>query len=162
MAAVSRLVTFVDIDDRSVPAEGFDAPVADGPVPAGVQPGLVPTGTGPYVDDPRQVSLSALHVAVLDDGRRLTLLDDRGWSVHGPADIWSRTSPEEIEGEARLVVGPDEPYDGRSQADMEADHWANLAGILRHQGVLVDAQELRRLPHDVEVSERVRTRIASV
>lgn len=32
------------------------------------------------VADPRQMSVSARHEAVLVDGRRLLLLDDRGWS----------------------------------------------------------------------------------
>jgi hypothetical protein len=35
---------------------------------------------------------------------------------------------------------------------MEADHWAFLSEILRRQGVVVDAQELKRLPHDVVLS----------
>lgn len=35
------------------------------------------------------------------------------------------------------------------------------AGILREEGVLVDVEELSRLPHDVEISERLRTRIAT-
>jgi len=60
-----------------------------------------------------------------------------------------------------MVVGPDEPYGSHSQADMDTDHWAHLVGILRQQGVLVDAEELSRLPHDAELSERLRTRITS-
>ncbi|MBA2640998.1 MAG: hypothetical protein H0U77_13625 [Nocardioidaceae bacterium] len=159
MAAVTRLVTVVDIDDQTMPAELRDAPVVDGPAPDGVEPAVAPTTSGPYLDDPREMSVSALHLAVLDDGRRLTLLDDRGWAAHGPPDIWRRTSVKEIESNARTVVGPDEPYGSHSQADMQADHWAYLAGILREQGVLVDAEELSRLPHDVELSERLRTRI---
>lgn len=161
MAAVTRLVTVVDIDNGPVPAEVRDAPVVVGPAPDGVEPGVAPTGSGPRLDDPREMSLSALHLAVLDDGRRMTLLDDRGWAVHGPPDIWRRTSVEEIEADARTVVGPDEPHGNHSKADMEADHWAHLVGILRQQGVLAEAEELRRLPHDVELSERLRTRITS-
>jgi hypothetical protein len=107
------------------------------------------------------MSLSAVHLAVLDDGRRPTLLDDRGWGVHGPPDIWRRTSAEDIEEDARMVVGPDEPYGSHSQADMGTDRWAYLAGILRQQGVFIDAEELSRLPHEVELSERLRTRITS-
>ena len=100
------------------------------------------------------MSLSALHLALLDDGRRVTLLDDRGWASHGPPDIWRRTPSEEIEAAARTVVGPDEPYGSRSPVDMEADHWAHLAGVLRQHGVHIDAQALRRVPHDVELSRR--------
>ena len=107
------------------------------------------------------MSIAARHEAVLEDGRRLLLLGDRGWteSVHGVSDIWPVTSVEEIEADARVVVGPDEPFDGRSQADMEADHWAYLAELLRQLGVAVEPAELRELPHDVVLGERLLARI---
>ena len=70
-------------------------------------------------------------------------------------------SAEEIEETARVVVGPDEPFDGRSQEDMETDHWASLAEVLRQQGVVVDARELKRLPHEVVLSERLLARLRS-
>jgi hypothetical protein len=53
------------------------------------------------------------------------------------------------------VVGPDEPVDERSREDAEAAHWAYLARVLRRQGVRVEPDELKRLPHDVELSERL-------
>ena len=143
MAAVTRLVTLVDVRDD--------------------------------VADPRQMSVSALHEAVLEDGRRVLLLDDRGWtsaaltaswgevpdgeSRRDQLDTWAVTSVEDIEETARVVVGPDEPAEGRSQADAEADHWAHLADVLRQQGVGVDALELKRLPNDVVLSERLLARI---
>jgi len=113
------------------------------------------------LSDARQISIAARHEAVLEDGRRLLLLGDRGWteSVHGVSDIWPVTSVEEIEADARVVVGPDEPFDGRSQADMEADHWAYLAELLRQLGVAVEPAELRELPHDVVLGERLLARI---
>jgi hypothetical protein len=144
MAAVTRLVTLVDFRDEDA--------------------------------DARQMSVSALHEAVLEDGRHVLLLDDRGWtsaalrafwppdgaegeSQRDQLDTWTVTSVEDIEETARFVVGPDEPPDGCSQEEMEADHWAYLAGVLRQQGVVVDALELRRLPHDVVLSERLLARI---
>ncbi|MGA8211294.1 MAG: hypothetical protein WB441_01070 [Nocardioidaceae bacterium] len=127
MAYVTRLVTYVDIDD----------PVAD----------------------PRQMSVSARHEAVLMDGGHVLLLADRGWSVSGPPNIWAVTSVEEIAHTARMVVGPDEPFGRRSQLDMEADHWACLAAVLRDRGVDSDALELARLPHDVVLSEQLLARI---
>jgi hypothetical protein len=114
-----------------------------------------------------QMSFSARHEAVLEDGRRLILLDDRGWSTSfllpaagpGPArdraDFWAGTSVEDIEETSRWVVGPDEPFDGRSQEDMERDHWTYLTEILRQQGIAVDTDELKGLPHEVVLSERV-------
>jgi hypothetical protein len=44
------------------------------------------------------------------------------------------TSVEEIVDTARTVVGPDEPFEEGSHEDMEADHWAHLAEVLRQQG----------------------------
>lgn len=144
MSAVTRLVTFVDL------AEG--------------------------VGDTRQMAFSARHEAVLLDGRRVLLLDDRGWTwssliaVQAGAsdrdstreqqpDIWATTSVEDIEQTARMVVGPDEPTDGYSQEDAEQGHWAYLSDVLGQHGVVVDALDLRRLPHDVVLSERLLARV---
>jgi hypothetical protein len=66
---------------------------------------------------------------------------------------------EDIEETARVVVGPDEPADGYSQEEMEAGHWAYMADVLRQQGVVVRSVELKRLPHDVVLSERLLARI---
>jgi hypothetical protein len=89
------------------------------------------------------------------NGGRVLLLADRAWSASGQPNIWAVTSVEEIGDTARMIVGPDEPFGGRSQKDMEADHWASLAAVLRRQGVDVDALELGRLEHDVVLSEPV-------
>ena len=114
-----------------------------------------------------QMSFSARHEAVLADGRHLLLLDDRGWttsllrpttysdSARDVLDFWASMSRGDIEETTRFVVGPDEPFGGRSLEDMEEDHWAYLAGILRQQGVPADADELKGLPHDVVLSERL-------
>jgi hypothetical protein len=131
VAVVARLLTLVDIGD------GDD----DGP------------------DAPR-MSLSARHEAILTDGRRVPLLVDRGWSAQqGGGDElranWAFGTVEEIKRTARDVVGPDEPSGERTQADVEASHWEHLAGILRRHGVAAEADELKALPHDVELSDRV-------
>jgi hypothetical protein len=120
------------------------------------------------VADARQMSVSARHEAALKDGRRVLLLDDRGWTsaaltaYSGEAHqtgIWAVTSVEDIEETARIVVGPDEPPEGYSQEEAEAAHWAYLADVLGEQGVVVDASELKRLPHNVVLSERLLARI---
>jgi hypothetical protein len=111
--------------------------------------------------DARSISVSARMEAVLADGRRLLLLDDRGWtsSLRGAgadeADIWAGMSEDGIAETTRVVVGPDEPFGGRSQADMESDHWNALAEKLRAQGVTIDGGELMHLPHDVVLSDRL-------
>jgi hypothetical protein len=147
MAAVTRLLTYIDIND-----EDDDSP------------------------DARRMSVSARHEAVLADGRRVVLLADRGWSGEvvvawhdEPSEqdrrdfelsgIWASETVEGMKREARVVVGPDEPFDGRTQAEMEADHWDALAQTLQQQGVAVEAGELKVLPHDVELSDRVVARI---
>jgi hypothetical protein len=114
--------------------------------------------------DPRRISVSARHEAVLEDGSRLLLLDDRGWTeelrgagANGIDDLWALTVERDIVETARVVVGPDEPFGGRSQDDMESDHW-NTEN-LRNHGVGADASELRQLPHDVVLSDRLRARL---
>jgi hypothetical protein len=116
--------------------------------------------------DPREMSVTARHEAVLDDGRHVVLLDDRGWTsalrgagVNEDTDAWRFASEREIVDTARVVVGPDEPFGDRTQHDMERDHWRFLAGKLAAAGIVVDAAELRELPHDVVLSERLRTRL---
>jgi hypothetical protein len=113
---------------------------------------------------PRELSVTARHEAVLDDGRHVVLLDDRGWTegLRGAgedADIWEGVSERHIAETARVVVGPDEPFGGRTQRDMEESHWAWLAGKLGAHGVAVEAAELGRLPHDVVLGDRLRARL---
>ena len=147
MTAVARLLTFVDIRDED----------DDGP-------------------DARRMSVSARHEAVLVDGRHVVLLADRGWSGElrvvggdvrsrqggGPVEapgIWASETAAEIERTARVVVGPDEPFQGRTQAEIDASHWDSLARVLQQEGIEVRAAELRALPHDVELSDRVLARV---
>jgi hypothetical protein len=124
----------------------------------------------------QQMSVSLRHEAVLESGRRVPLLEGRGWSTsmmrfssdEGSADDASRaltppdpwaTTVEDIIDTARVVVGPDEPSDGHTYEDAAADHWAALVEVLRQQGTTVDAAELSRLPHDVVLSDRLLSRI---
>jgi hypothetical protein len=116
--------------------------------------------------DPRELSVTARHEAVLDDGRHVVLLDDRGWTegLRGAGedtDIWQGVSESHIAETARVVVGPDEPFGGGTQRDMEESHWSWLAGKLAADGVAVEAAALRRLPHDVVLGDRLRARLGS-
>jgi hypothetical protein len=120
-----------------------------------------------------QASFSARHEAVLVDGRRVLLLDDRGWSASflrttdepgfspDVSSFWAVASAEDVAETSRFVVGPDEAYGERSQEDMGRDHWTYLAGILREQGVMVDPEELEALPHDVVLSETILSLLAT-
>lgn len=60
---------------------------------------------------PRSVGLSALRQAQLDDGRRATVPDDRGWSTN---QLFSATPVAQIEETARMGVGPNERLSGQS------------------------------------------------
>ena len=149
MASVSHLLTFVDLSDSHDP--------------------------GPNA---REMYVTARLDAVLDHGRRVVLLDDRGWGgmlnwywTEEPTDeerrraereapsIWADETIEEMEETARTVVGPDEPLDGVSHDEMAASHWGALAEDLRAHGVEITGEELAALRHDVELSERVLARI---
>lgn len=116
--------------------------------------------------DARRISVPARHQAVLEDGSRLLLLDDRGWTqelrgagANGIDNLWAPTPEHDIVETTRVVVGPDEPCGGRSQDDMETDHWNALAENLRAHGAVVDASELRQLPHDVVLGDRLIARL---
>ncbi|WP_059010253.1 hypothetical protein [Streptomyces specialis] len=108
--------------------------------------------------DAQGISVTARLEAVLADGRSVVLLDDRGWSSSGGPDGRVRISAGEVDRTTRMVVGPDEPFGGRTQEQMTADHWGYLAGVLGQRGVDVEPHELERLPHEVVLSERLRAR----
>jgi hypothetical protein len=116
-------------------------------------------------EGPDRLAFSARLRAVLDDGRAVPLLTDRGWAESGlrPAgdDPWASVSEQAIADSARLVVGPDEPPRGRSQDEEQALHWQALAERLAAHGVAAEGEALRRLPHDVELGARLRARLAS-
>ncbi len=117
--------------------------------------------------DPLEMSVAARHEAVLDNGRRVVLLGDRGWTeglrgagATGGADIWRSASEHEIAETARVVVGPDEPFGGRTRSDMERSPWNTLADTLRAHGVSAEGSELSRLPHEIVLGERLRARLS--
>lgn len=108
-------------------------------------------------DTPAQLSFSAHLLAVLDDGRRIVLLDDRGWT-ESPG---GRLDEEDIAFTARAVVGPDERYGNRTQDEMDRGHWETLAQTLRRGGIEIDRDVLPGLPHDVEHGERLAARLTT-
>ncbi len=105
------------------------------------------------------VSISARHELELAGGRRALLLNDRGWTSSGPSNVWAHTTEQEIVDTARAVVGPDEPFGTRTEGEMATAHWRDLQQSAQKQSVEISAGELRRLPHDVEISARLRRRL---
>ncbi len=100
-----------------------------------------------------QVDVVARHELELADGRKVLLLYDRGY---GATCAWNQTTVADVEFQVRTVVGPDEPFDDLTAGDMESSHWESLAGVAQDQGVAVAAVDLKRLRHDVVISEQVR------
>jgi len=114
---------------------------------------------GPKIGTDDQMAVSALLELKLDDGRRVVLLDDRGWSSHGRG-VWAHTSIDDLTETSRMVVGPDEPPEGVSYEQEATMRWDELATRAREQGIDVDGSDLVALPHDVDISPGVRARVA--
>ncbi|MFB7514791.1 hypothetical protein [Streptomyces sp. NPDC056144] len=125
MAAVTRLVTHVELDEAwTTPAQlsvsaRLDAELSDG------------------------------RTLVLLDDRGWSE------SVVGDGDIRAFLTVEDIESTARTVVGPDEPYGDETREQVEAAHWAALAARVEEgaPGVRADAAALARLTHAVVLGD---------
>ncbi len=111
------------------------------------------------VDDTQgdgRVSVHARHELEVSRERGVLLLDDRGW---GSNARWTDTTVPDVEFQARTVVGPDEPFDTHTREQMAADHWRDLANVAQSHGVVISPSDLRALPHDVVLSERLLSRL---
>ena len=105
-------------------------------------------------EDARQPSVRARLDLELSGRRRVTVLDDRGWSwgvgVYSsepidPAELerrrreidpWSGWTEQEIGETALEIVGEDsdDPSEGQTVDDSRTEYWSYLAGLLREQG----------------------------
>ena len=111
-----------------------------------------------------RLSVSARHEAVLDGGDRVLLLDDRGWVEEARGAGSGELGPlreTDIAFTARTVVGPDEPWPGRTAAEAERDHWDAHAETLRRHGVAAGGAELSSLPHRVVLGPLLRALVES-
>jgi hypothetical protein len=108
----------------------------------------------------RSASFTVHEFAVLADGTRLQLNDDRGFgsTVHvrcgsgARADTWAFLTLEGLESSVLTTVLPDDD-------DGEEHPWERLADRLGELGVEVTPQQLRQVPYEVEFSERLRARV---
>lgn len=132
------------------------------PAPEGepAVPGVCPPDQAALDAFARQLNFRVEEFATLSDGRRLTLTDDRGWSISGPGstadDLWAYQTVESVETDVRNVLLPDD-------AEQTGDEhpWVWLAERLRAQGVEATPERLRRLPYNVILSERLRARLSA-
>ncbi len=114
-----------------------------------------------YSASPVGVSFTVHEFAELDDGRRVTLHSERGFtswlrstSDPQPADQWAHLTPEGLESDVRTVVLPDD--------DNGEDHpWQWLAGLLRRHGVDASIERLSAVPYRVEFSERLTQKLSA-
>lgn len=103
---------------------------------------------------PRGLSFQVQEFALLSDGRRITLHDERGYSTSGPEDPWRFQTSESIEADVRTTVLPDDD-------DGEEHPWEWLVELLQAQGVDASVEELKQVPYRVELSQRLHDKLHS-
>jgi len=102
-------------------------------------------------------SFSVSEFATLEDGRRVLLHEDRGFTLgwrssagSGTGDVQKYESLESLTREVLNVVLPDDD-------ECAEDHpWSWLAELARARGLNVTAEDLRGLPYEVIFAEKVR------
>jgi hypothetical protein len=108
-------------------------------------------------DEPRSLSLTVTLLAVLDDDRRIVLLDDRGFTagMHGGAEpgIWSHQTAAGLQEDVRHVLLPDD------DDDPDPLPFAFLTDPLTAAGVPDPLTQLRHAPLDVELGAAVLARL---
>jgi hypothetical protein len=145
--------------DLSPVAEALDPASAETTV--GVHGGMRVVGLGAICDlrptgnDPRRFSFEVSEFAVLDDGKRVILHRERGFSgTTNGDDIWAHETVETIARDVLNVVLPDD-----AEITGEDHPWEWLAELLRAQGIDAVPQQLRGLPYEVVLTERVLQRL---
>ena len=111
---------------------------------------------------PGGASFKVAEFAVLDDGRRITLHAERGfttWHFQSgraePLDPWPTVTATDLEREVRNVVLPDDD-------DTEEEHpWEWLASLLHRHGIRASPERLKQVPYRVEFSERLLQRLGA-
>jgi len=106
---------------------------------------------GPHaLDDPSEHNFDICEFALLDNGERVILHADRGyhgWTSAG--NIWAHQTVERIAQNVLMTVLPDDD-------DTEDEHpWEWLAELAQAQGIRVTADDLREVPYEVVLTERV-------
>ena len=101
--------------------------------------------------DQRGMDINVHEFAVLDDGRRLTLHQDRGFSTsathmtaaHAERSVLTTVLPDDAE-----VTGEDHP-------------WEWLASLIGGQGVAVTPEQLKAVPYVLEFGPRLSALLGS-
>ena len=112
-------------------------------------------------DDARSASFSASEFVSLEDGRRVILHQDRGFTIglrssgeSGSGDLRGHETLESMTRDVLNVVLPDDD-------ECAEDHpWSRLADLARARGLNVTAEDLRGLPYRVIFTDEVRRWLA--
>jgi hypothetical protein len=133
------------------------ADVADEPVVVELSATCELVDPADYSGSPGGTSFSVVEYAVLSDGRRVTLLDDRGWTQwvqgHGATEAHELRS-DDVRRDVLNVVLPD-----NTETTGEDHEWDVFVESLRQAGVLVDRDQLARLPYSVVFGDRLRAEL---
>jgi hypothetical protein len=131
-----------------------------------VEPGRV-VGVGAICDlgpersaDARSQNFSVSEFVTLEDGRRVILHEDRGFTVglrssrESSADLRRYETLESLTRDVLNTVLPDDD-------EPAEDHpWSWLADLARARGLNVTADDLRSLPYEVTFTDKVRRWLA--
>jgi hypothetical protein len=111
--------------------------------------GVTVVGLGAWSElarrDETGMDIDVHEVAVLDDGRRLTLHHDRGFSTSG-----SHLTAEHLESSVLTTVLPDD-----AEVTGEDHPWEWLASLIQDQGVAIMPEQLKVVPYVLEVGPRL-------
>jgi hypothetical protein len=102
------------------------------------------------IDETHSQSFSVSEFVTLEDGRRVILHEDRGFTIGGSGDIRAHETLETMNRNVSNVVLPDDD-------EVADDHpWSWLADLARARGLDVTAEDLRGLPYEVIFTDEVR------
>ncbi len=111
-------------------------------------------------DKARSQSFSVREFVTLEDGRRVILHEDRGFTIglgssrETAADLRRGETLEGLTRDVLSVVLPDD------DVPAEAHPWSWLADLARARGLNVTADDLRSLPYEVTFTDEVRRWLA--
>jgi hypothetical protein len=108
------------------------------------------------INDERQNSFTVREFALLDNGERVVLHAERGYTGRASSgSIWAHATAETITRDVLTTVLPDDD-------DTEDEHpWEWLAELAQAQGIDVTADDLRQVPYEVVLTERVIRRLST-
>lgn len=108
------------------------------------------------IDNGREHSFRVSELVLLDNGKRVILHAERGYTSRISAgDIWTRETAGKVTRDVLTTVLPD-------RDDTADEHpWAWLAELAQARKIEVTADDLRQLPYEVVLTERVIQRLST-